>query len=199
MVGLIHLKKSLLILILTFSFQSWTKADDIRDFELEGISIGDSLLDFYQENEINKNYYPKSKKFYYSWFIINDSNQYSEIQVVLKNKDKKYIVQSLRAGKMFPNNINKCLKEKKALVKEFKQMVGKSVQVNDYPKYKHSNSYPNSFVYTTQFDFKNNDLIRIFCMDWSTKAEEDNGWKDNLSLAIQENIYRNWLNNEAYN
>ena len=35
-------------------------------------------------------------------------------------------------------------------------------------------------------------------MDWSTKAEEDNGWKDNLSLEIQKKIYRNWLNNEAY-
>ena len=31
------------ILILIFSFQSWTKADDIRDFEIEGISIGDSF------------------------------------------------------------------------------------------------------------------------------------------------------------
>ena len=180
------------------SLQSLTKAEDIRDFEVEGISIGDSLLDFYQENEINKSYYPKSKKFYYSWFTINDSNKYSEIQIVLKDKDKKYIVQSLRAGKMFPNKIDKCLIEKKALVREFKQMVGKSVQINDYPKYKHSNSYPNSFVYTTQFDFKNNDLIRIFCMDWSTKVEEDIGWKDNLSLEIQKKTYRNWLDNEAY-
>ena len=192
------MKKLFIIFIIFISFQSLSKADDIRDFQIEGISIGDSLLDFYQENEINKNYYPKSQKFYYSWFTINDSNQYSEIQVVLKDKDKKYIVQSLRAGKMFPNKIDKCLIEKKALVREFKQMVGKSVQVNDYPKYKHSNSYPNSFIYSTQFEFKNNNLIRIFCMDWSTKAEEDNGWKDNLSLEIQKKIYRNWLNNEAY-
>jgi len=192
------MKKLFIIIIIFISFQSLSKADDIRDFQIEGISIGDSLLDFYQENEINKNYYPKSQKFYYSWFTIDDSNKYSEIQVVLKDKDKKYIVQSLRAGKMFPNKIDKCLIEKKALVREFKQMVGKSVQVNDYPKYKHSNSYPNSFVYTTQFEFKNNNLIRIFCMDWSTKAEEDNGWKDNLSLEIQKKIYRNWLNNEAY-
>jgi len=192
------MKKLFIIIIIFISFQSLSKADDITDFQIEGISIGDSLLDFYQENEINKNYYPKSQKFYYSWFTINDSNQYSEIQVVLKDKDKKYIVQSLRAGKMFPNKIDKCLIEKKALVREFKQMVGKSVQVNDYPKYKHSNSYPNSFIYSTQFEFKNNNLIRIFCMDWSTKAEEDNGWKDNLSLEIQKKIYRNWLNNEAY-
>ena len=34
------------VLVLIFSFQSWTKADDIRDFEIEGMSIGDSLLKY---------------------------------------------------------------------------------------------------------------------------------------------------------
>ena len=33
--------------ILNFIFQSWTNADDIRDFEIEGISIGDSALDYF--------------------------------------------------------------------------------------------------------------------------------------------------------
>ena len=35
-------------------FQNLTKADDIRDFEIEGISIGDSLLDYFQESEVRK-------------------------------------------------------------------------------------------------------------------------------------------------
>ena len=42
----------LAVLVLIFSLQSWTKADDISDFEIEGISIGDSLLDYYNEEEI---------------------------------------------------------------------------------------------------------------------------------------------------
>ena len=41
------MKRLLLILILTLSFQSWTKADDIRDFEIEGMSIGGSVLEFF--------------------------------------------------------------------------------------------------------------------------------------------------------
>ena len=49
------MKLFLSVLILIFSLQSWTKADDIRDFEIEGISIGDSLLDFYSEKEIKQN------------------------------------------------------------------------------------------------------------------------------------------------
>jgi len=45
------MKRLLLILILTFSFQTWTKADDIRDFQIEGMSVGDSLLDYFNEKE----------------------------------------------------------------------------------------------------------------------------------------------------
>ena len=60
------------VLFLIFSFTSLSNADDVRDFQIEGISIGDSVLDFYTEIEINKNYYPGSNKFYYSWFKIND-------------------------------------------------------------------------------------------------------------------------------
>ena len=41
----------LLILIIIFSFQSSTK-DDITDFEIEGMSIGDSLLNFALKNQI---------------------------------------------------------------------------------------------------------------------------------------------------
>ena len=44
----------LLVLILIFGLQSWTKADDIRDFQLEGMSIGDSLLDYFSKKEIEK-------------------------------------------------------------------------------------------------------------------------------------------------
>ena len=44
----------LISLILIFSFQSWTKADDIRDFEIEGMSIGDSLLDYFSKKKIDQ-------------------------------------------------------------------------------------------------------------------------------------------------
>ena len=43
---IIAMKKYLVIVaLLTLYLQSWTKADDIRDFEIEGVGIGESLLD----------------------------------------------------------------------------------------------------------------------------------------------------------
>ena len=46
------INKLFLILILTLSFQTLSKADDIRDFQIEGISIGDNLLDYFSVDEI---------------------------------------------------------------------------------------------------------------------------------------------------
>ena len=56
------------VLVLIFSLQSWTKADDIRDFEIEGMSVGDSALDYFTKKDIKKAIkeritYPNSQKF----------------------------------------------------------------------------------------------------------------------------------------
>ena len=44
------------------------KADDVKEFQIEGMSVGDSLLNFYSKEEINKakknrnyNLYPENK------------------------------------------------------------------------------------------------------------------------------------------
>jgi len=84
------MKRLLLVLILTFSFQILAKADDIRDFQIEGISIGDSLLDFvtneYMDN-VKPFFYPKSKKFI-EYAVTKVLLIYDMIQVTVKSADK---------------------------------------------------------------------------------------------------------------
>ena len=57
----------ILITLYVFSFSSLLFADDISDFEIEGMSIGDSLLEYYSISEIknapNYNYLPSDMKF----------------------------------------------------------------------------------------------------------------------------------------
>ena len=62
----------LIVILLVFSFQSWTKADDIRDFEIEGISIGDSVLEYFSEKKIKENTwdYFKNKELLFYKFLI---------------------------------------------------------------------------------------------------------------------------------
>ena len=45
------------VLVLILNLQSWTKADDISDFQIEGMSIGDSALKFFSESQIKNTAY----------------------------------------------------------------------------------------------------------------------------------------------
>ena len=94
------MKKILLILILILSFQTWIKADDIRDFEIEGMSIGDSLLDYFSVEEmksLSKVEY-KSKK--YARIILTSSNLdiYDDIDFYFRTNDKKYSMKAVVGG-----------------------------------------------------------------------------------------------------
>ena len=48
------MKKLLGIVVLGLFLITPSQADDIRDFQIEGMSIGDSLLDYMSEKEIKE-------------------------------------------------------------------------------------------------------------------------------------------------
>ena len=69
--------KKLLILLFSIFFLSSHSvfADDISDFQIEGISIGDSLLDYMTEDEILKEI--EITKDYYSY--LKEPNKYAHV------------------------------------------------------------------------------------------------------------------------
>ena len=108
------MKKLLPILILLFTLQTPSQADDIRDFQIEGMSLGDSLLDYFNEAEINskKTFAYKNKK--YATFTIKENLIiYDELDVNFINSDKKFIIEGVAGILNFHNQIDKCLKKKK--------------------------------------------------------------------------------------
>ena len=94
----------LLLILLNLSFQSWIKADDIRELEIEGISIGDSALDFFSKDIINQNssFYPNSKKFFRTTLIL-DNNEFNSVQMHIKN-DNEYIIYAIAGLIYFQQN-----------------------------------------------------------------------------------------------
>ena len=75
------------VIILIFSFQSWTKADDISEFEIEGMSVGDSALDYFSKKEIKNGvitFYTGSKDFFELSFLSPKSDSYTQITFSLK-------------------------------------------------------------------------------------------------------------------
>ena len=91
------MKVFIAVLVLIFSLQSWTKADDISDFQIEGMSIGDSLLDYFSEEEIKEElfHFPNDidKTFIHAEFYNPPfTKQYDSIQFAMKTNDTKYII-----------------------------------------------------------------------------------------------------------
>ena len=99
MFKMFFMNKLLLIIILTISFQTWTKADDIRDFEIEGISIGDSALNHFTKDLINKNtfdYYNDKTFTPVQMPTLAFYKQYDYVDFDFKTNDKKYIIQNIQ-------------------------------------------------------------------------------------------------------
>ena len=103
------MKKILLILILILSFQSWTNADDVRDFEIEGMSIGDSLLNYFSVEEMKSLSRAEYKSKKYARIILTSSNLdiYDDIDFYFRTNDKKYSMKAVVGG-LYYEDLDEC-------------------------------------------------------------------------------------------
>ena len=88
------MKKLLQILTLSLFLITLSQADDIRDFEIEGMSVGDSVLD-YKALEYVQNILDDENTFYYKsgkYAVISlgiSSDLFEGLSATIKPKDKK--------------------------------------------------------------------------------------------------------------
>jgi len=189
--------KKLLVLLfsLFFLYSSSVFADDISDFEIEGISIGDSLLDYFSEEEIleNQRSYNEEKKFISSEFTIN-SSQYDSIGTYYKNNDKEYTIYGVLGFISYKTNIKNCFKKDKEIVKSFGDLQNDNNW--NYNEYKD----PDGF-FTFNFIEINTGSIKVSCYDWNLATEKKFGWIDHLRTDIYSNELNDWFNeiDQIYN
>ncbi len=195
------MKKLLGILVLgLFICTASSQADDIRDFQIEGMSVGDSLLNYYSKEDVEnaiKNrpfYYPNSKKFVVIAFYTKNKEIFGELHFHIKPKDKKFIIYSIKGISNRP--LEECLKIKKEVVKEISTIISKAQKrsyTNDYSKtYGKSKAYINEFILSSG-------SIRTWCVAWDkANINTNKGWNDGLNVSAGDNVYLNFIQNEAY-
>ena len=187
------MKRLLLFLIFTLSLQSWTKADDIREFEIEGMSVGDSALDFFTKNEIDnssKIYFPNSKRFFQTEMNGN-FKEYESITIALEEVDKKYFIHQITGVLNFPHSVEKCLAKQKSIKEEISLSFPNIIPNNYefiYPLDKTGNS--KSTVSDFTFDIGE---IRVWCSDWSIE-----GYSDVVQVALASEAFTKFIETEAY-
>ena len=194
---ILFMRMFLLLLVLIFSVQSWTRADDIRDFEIEGISIGDNLLEHLSKEYIDKmpaEYYPKSNKFYVVDGSFENSELYDGFQVALKKND--YTVYGITAG-IFFDNLKKCLNHKDKVENEISDIFNSLEKYSSKGKHD-ADPNGNSFMHQTQYSFSKGGVIVIECLDWSDEITNKYNWKDNFSISFYSKEYEYFVRYEAY-
>ena len=185
-------------IILTFFFllfPSLILANDISDFEIEGMSIGDSALDYFSEKEIItnvKNYYTDNTYIVTEIEFSPSFKIYDAIQIHFKKYDKNYTIQSLNGFLDYPYNINDCYDKKNEIYDNitflFKNMK------NDKYDFPHNADKSEKSIVSVN-EFSNNDfVIRVACTDWT----KDMGYMDTLKVSIDKTEFLDWILHSAY-
>ena len=100
------MKKLLAVIILIFTLHTPSQADDIRDFQIEGMSIGDSLLDYFSKQEIineKKNWFNDNEYSLAADLKSSSFETYKSVQASYKTEDKKFIITGLEGYIYFEN------------------------------------------------------------------------------------------------
>ena len=189
------------VLVLIFSLQSWTKADDIRDFEIEGMSVGDSALDYMNLNEIkkaeeNSTFYKDNR--YIVIFSNKSSEKYDYVQVTYNPNDKNFLIHSLSGSIDYPDNYEKCKKKKSDIVAEIKELFKNARIIEDESPHAYDKS-KKSIVDRTDFYLEYGGFARISCTDYSEEMNTKHGWEDDLAVTIGSEEFEIFLADEAYN
>jgi hypothetical protein len=189
------MRKFLLILILIFGFQYWNKADEIMEFEIEGYSLGVSLLEYFNEEEIVNSINYDSYAYTDQKFVqvnISDGNfgDYEMMQFTVKRNDKKYILHSI-AGGIFYSDFNKCLKKQEKISNDVSHFFKNAEKRLNHKQIMPSDNTGNSYAVSDVF-FINGGSMSIRCTNWSDKVSNEKNWTDNLRVGIRTDEFNNW-------
>ena len=189
------MKKLLAILILTLAFQAPSLADNIKNFTIEGMSIGDSALDYFSENQIKnskRNYYNNDEFFPSELEHLPSFKIYDAIQITYKSEDKQYKLHGISGLIDFPKNIKNCNKKMKEIIKDVSELFS-NTKKEKYKGKHEGDSSGKSIVTKTTFRLDSGS-IEITCNDWSKQI----GYLDTLRVSIKTREYFTWLRNKAY-
>ena len=196
------MKLFLSVIIIIFGLQTLSKSDDIRDFEIEGMSVGDSALEYFNEKELkNKDdvLYYKSKtnklfkfqtKSYRAYEKPKKFLVYENIEFHLKKDDPNYIIESIGGILYFRNDLEGCIKKKDQIVSEmsssFKDTKKEVFDLEPWLDLDPSGDTKTAHVY---FSFKSGSYIEVSCYDWSDKLTKEKKWQDHLKVLLVSSDY----------
>ena len=184
--------------LFVFLFSSSVLGDNISDFQIEGMSIGDSLLDYMSKEEINN-----GTKFIYERHdknigkdiakTYNDKNlsTYNAVYIDFKTKDNIFEIVALEGTIFYEESIEECYKKQKQVFEEIK-LIFKDADTQKEGPVNHQ-AYPNGEIKKTRYSFFINENkvsnLEVICYD----IVEELQMTDRLVVSLKSKEFNEWL------
>ena len=187
-------------------------ADDISKFEIEGVSIGDSLLDYMTEEEIlteikiNKDRFLHLKEpyKYVQVSLIKESRIYDSLVIVVKNNslnqfitnsDEKFKILYIGGNITFIENVDGC-KQKQDEVEGVLSGMFPNTKISKNIGYKNpSDPSGESIVDAIEYKFSSGDEIELQCKNHEETFRIKKNWVEGLTIGIFSKEIIKWLSN----
>ena len=182
-------KLSIYLFLFILSFSIPSHANDIKEFEIEGISIGDSLLDYLSKEEIikgiefNKPAYKNYSNDFGEVYIFDNFESYDRLSFKVKPDDKKYIIYHIKGSISYDNKLDQCFAKKEEIKQEFSKIFKNAKQQSKTLKFKFD-STGKSVTYSDYFYLDSGDFARVGCAKYRKDLKIKNNWEDSLQVTI---------------
>ena len=207
------MKKLLILLFSLFLLNSPSVfADDISKFEIEGISIGDSLLDYMTEDEILKEIeknidrysYLKEPYKYVQVNLTKEFRTYDALVFAIKNNstnqfitnsDEKFTILYIGGNIHFVENFDSC-KQKKDEIEEVLSGMFPNTKIGRGIGFKiPSDPSGESIGDAIEFKFTSGAEIELQCTNYEETFRIKKNWREGLTIAIFSEEIIKWLHN----
>ena len=182
-----------LFFLIFFNFSILSYAENIENIEMEGISIGDSLLKFFSEEEIlnQKEYiYANEKSFskdvagiFYTKNLLN----YESVQIDFKFNDPNFTIIGLNGYITYENDMSNCYKKQDEILNDLKSIFNNVEIMNDFEDHP---GYPKGEVKYKRYSFLlvegERSNLEIMCI-------EALNYNDRLSVSMKSIEFNNWM------
>ena len=205
------MKKILGIVFLVFLLSTSAYTDDIKDFKIESISIGDSALDYFTESQLEDgeldwfNYSYKE----YSTSLVSGKGIYDWFKISYKSDDDNFIIEGL-AGILVKKKYDddKCNKELDTVALDISELFKNTKQgkkqlykviYNPREIFQKPDPSGKSIVTSISFDFKDEGKIILSCYNMDKATNEidspikDINQFDTFRIDIRSKILANYL------
>ena len=203
------MKKIFFLIIWILTFQTQSLADNIRYFQIEGMSIGDSALDYFSESQLENNEQGWHNYSYreYSTSLMPGKNIYDWFLVSYRSDDDNFIIEALVGGLEKTNYDNKKCNNKLDVVALNISELFKNTAKEEKKSYKltadASRIYPfagKSSVTSLSFNFLDKAKIILACYNMDEEAKQNESLltsvlkqKDSFRIDVRSGPFVNYL------